>query len=177
MKIYLEIKPMTFEEENNEIEHQLIFGAKEEDFYGYDEVIDLPENHWFVKKARKEVYRKNIITGKNEGIDYIQYITKEQDSWFNYPLYEFKNGEIIEFDYTGYEYFGNTDRRVMLGRKISKQYNISAELKILRKAIKGIAEQTGLKDSEKLKAFNKYDNRIEDITNKFPKNKINGQIS
>jgi hypothetical protein len=169
MKIYLELKPMTFEEENNEIEHCLIFGAREEYFYGYDEILELPENHWFIKKARKEVYRKNILTGKNEGIDYIQYVTKEQKSWYNYPLYELKNGEIIEFDFTEYQYFSNTDRRIMLGRKVSRQYNISAELKILREAIKNIAEQTGIKNNKELELFNKYNNRVENIINKFPK--------
>lgn len=169
MKIYLELKPMTFEEENNEIEHYLIFGAREEEFYGYDEILELPESHWFITKARKEVYRKNMLTGKNEGLEYVQYIVKEQGSWFNFPLYELKAGEIIEFDFTAYSYFSNTDRRIMLGRKVSRQYNVSAELKILRKTIEQVIEHLSIKDSSNLQSFKKYNNRIENIIKKYPK--------
>lgn len=170
MKIYLDLKPMTFEEENNEIEHQIINGAREDEYYGYDKVIDLPEDDSFIKKTRHIIYKRNIITGKNEGIDYIQYVTKEQKTWWNFPLYELKNGEIIDFDYSQYDYFSNTERRVTLGNKITKQYNIPSELKILRKAIEQIIGHLDIKNSKNFEAFNKYNQKVENIIKKYPKN-------
>jgi len=144
MKLFLETKKMTFDEENNNIEHELILKAREEEFLGYDRIIDgnLPKN--------------------KEG----EYIVREQKTWYSFPLYELKDGKIIDFDYTKYSYFQNTKRRNRLATKINELYNPSGEAKILRKTLRYIMDTLGIEYPD---FFKKYNNKIEEIISKNPK--------
>lgn len=145
MLIYLGIRNMTFEEDN--VERQIILRASKEEFDGYDEAIE-------TKRKLEETE-----DGKH-------FITREQKTWFSFPLYELKNGKIRDFDYTKYQYFANTDRREMLVGKISDLYHPSSEAKILRKTTKIILDHLGIIDKD----FEKYNSKIKAIISKNPKN-------
>jgi len=136
--IYLQIKNMTFEEDN--IEHEIILDISDKETFGYDYCLD---TDWdFNTKARA-------------------------DGWYSFPLFEYKDGKIIPFDYTKYVYFKNTDRRVKLAMKINEFYNPFSELKILRKTFKYIMDSLEIPYPD---FFKKYNNKIEAIINKNPKN-------
>ena len=119
MILYLETKLMTLEDGD----HEIILRADDKEFFGYDRIIN------------------NDILSKNEEDIYI---VKEQETWWSFPLYEFKNDEIIPFDYTKYNYFVNTDRRMALAEKINILYNAPSELKILRETLKYIMDELHL---------------------------------
>lgn len=156
MKIYLNLKPMTFEDG---IEHKIINAISGKSRIGYEE-FNIDKENKFIKDAMKVKYKKD--TDEIEGI---YFTIKKQVSWWSFPLYELKDGEIIDFDYTHYQYFANTDRRNAIAGKISSTYSGSTELKILRKTMKRILNHLGLIDVE----FEKYNNKIEEIINKNPK--------
>ena len=119
MKLYLETKLMTLEDG----EHEIILRTDDKEFFGYDRIIN-----------------SDILSKNEEDI----YIVKEQETWWSFPLYEFKNDEIIPFDYTKYDYFVNTDRRMALAEKINILYNAPSELKILRETLKYIMDELHL---------------------------------
>ena len=146
MLVYLEIKNMTFEEETDSINHQIITYASKEKIDGFDEVIE-------TKRKLMEIE------------DDTCFITREQNTWFSFPLYELKDGKIIDFDYTKYQYFADSDRREMLVGKISDLYNAPSEAKILRKTLKKILDHLGIADED----FLKYNNKVETIIKNNPK--------
>ena len=137
---------MTFEDN---IEHQIILRASKENFSGCDETIETE-------------------FGLEETEDGKHFITREQETWFSFPLYELKNGKIRNFDYTKYQYFADSDRREMLVEKISDLFNAPSELKILRKTIRYILQELKLSYPE----FTKMNNKIEEIIKKNPKNNL-----
>lgn len=143
MKLYLETKLMTLEDG----EHEIVLKANDKEFFGYDRITD-----------------SNIIF-QNEGGTYI---VREQETWWSYPLYEFKNNEITPFDYTKYSYFANTERRMGLALKISELYNQSSELKILRKTLKYIMDELNLNYPDK---FSIMEKKINEVIEKNPKDK------
>ena len=111
MILYLETKTITLEDGD----HEILLRANDKESPGYDRVID-----------------SNILVTD----EYNKYIVREQVSWWSFPLYEFKNDQIIPFDHTQYAYFTGTDRRNKLAERISEYFPVSAELKILRKTLK-----------------------------------------
>ena len=141
MKLYIETKFMDFEDG----EHELILRVNEEDFLGYDKIIE-----------------SDILSKNKEG----KYIVREQKSWWSFPLFELKNGKIIDFNYTKYAYFQNTERRNMLAFKISELYNISGELKVLRKTINYMLKELKLYIPDD---YDKMNTKIKEIIKKNPK--------
>ena len=138
MKYYISIKKMTFDEDN--IEREIVLNISDNEFYGYDYIIDKPEG----------------------------FTVREENTWNSFPLYEIINGKIADFDYTQYQYFLDTDRRIDLSIKINQAYNVSSELKILRKTIKHILDHVGLVDAD----FLKYNEKVVEIIEKNPKELI-----
>ena len=163
MKLYIELKEMTFEDG---IEHSIINGIRDEEFAGYDKKIELSDNNKFIKDTLKIEYEKDKDGNDTDEIKNRFFIIKEQETWWNYPLYEFKNGKIINFDYTKYQYFANCERRAMLGEKINHSYNSSSEIKILRKTLKHIMNTLEMSYP---KDFEKYNKKIEALIAKNPK--------
>ena len=141
MKLYIETKFMTLKDG----EHELILRVSEEEFLGYDKIIE-----------------SDILSKNEEG----KYIVREQKTWWSFPLFELKNGKIIDFDYTKYAYFQNTERRNMLAFKISELYNISGELKILRETINYILKELKLNIPDN---YDKMNTKIKEIIKKNPK--------
>jgi len=158
MKLYIETKKMTFEDN---IEHEIILKIANEEFYGYDKLIKLSDNDKFIKNTLEIVYKD---TDKKE-IDYYQFNIREK-SWDSFPLYEIVDNEIVAFDYKKYQYFSDTDRRVVLATKINDLYNPSSETKILRKTLKYIMDTLDIKYPD---FFKKYDDKIGEIINRNPK--------
>lgn len=154
---------MTFDEEDNLIVHKVIWGVSDEEFIGYDCMMKLPDNDKFIKNTLKIEYRENEQNKDIKKIISKQFKTGEQGTWWNFPLYEIKNNKIISFDYTKYQYFANTDRRIVLGKKISNLYNIFAEAKIQRKTLKYIMDNLNIEYPD---FFKKYNDKIEEIINK-----------
>lgn len=140
MKLYIETKSMTLEDG----EHELILRVSEEEFFGYDKIIE-----------------SDILFKDEED----KYIVREQKSWWNFPLYEIKNDKIVNFNYTKYSYFLNTERRNRLAFKIKELYNPSSEAKILRKTLKKILDHLGIIDEK----FEKYNTKVSEIIEKNPK--------
>ena len=141
MKLYIETKFMDFEDG----EHELILRVSEEEFLGYDKIIE------------------SDILSKNEEE---KYIVREQKSWWSFPLYEIKDKKITDFDYTKYAYFQNTERRNMLASKIDELYNISGELKILRETINYMLKELKLDIPDN---YDKMNKKIEEVIKKNPK--------
>ena len=164
MKLYLSITKMNFEEDN--IEHNIIRGMLGKEFAGYDETIELPDDDKFIKDTMKIVYKKDKKGEDTEEIESKQFIIREQKTWWSFPLFELKNGKIIDFDYTKYSYFQNTERRNMLAFKISELYNISGELKILRETINYILKELKLDIPDN---YDKMNKKIEEVIKKNPK--------
>jgi len=165
MKLYINTKKMTFDEENNLIEHEIVFRIMDTEFYGYDKLIKLSGDDKFLKDTLKITYKKDKKNNDTEEINYKQFKIREEDTWWSFPLYEIIDDKIVSFDYTKYQYFANTDRRVILGKKICNLYNIPSELKILRKTLKTILDHLGITDE----GFEKYNMKVEAIINKNPK--------
>ena len=142
MKLYLETKSMTLEDRK----HEIILKASDKEFLGYDRTVN-----------------SNILSKNEYGI----YIVREQKTWWSFPLYEFKDDKIALFNYAKYNYFANTDRRMALSLKISELYNHSSEFKILRKTFKYIMDTLKIPYPD---FFRKYNDKIESLINKIPKN-------
>lgn len=138
--IYLQTKKMTFDEEDNLIEHEIILDISDVDNYS-DYSLDI---EWDFNTKVKD------------------------DSWYSFPLFEYKDNRIIPFDYTKYIYFANTDRRIALASKINELFNPSAEIKIIRQTLKFILDKLKLDYPE----FLLYNNKVEELINKIPKEKI-----
>jgi len=151
MKLYIETRIMTFEEDN--FEHEIVLRVENEIFYGYDLVIEISEESSFVKD-------RQIEGGKFFSV-------RDNNSWWGFPLYEIVDNEIIDFDYTQYDYFNDTKRRNILADKIKINYNPSSENKIMRKTLKKILDYLGLEDE----SFSNYNNKVEKIIKKIPKGK------
>ena len=142
---------MTFEDN---IEHNIIRGILNEDFLGYDEIVELPDDDKFIQDTLRET---------EEGI---VFDIREQGTWWGYPLYELKDGKIIPFNYKDYQYFADTNRRNMLAKRINQLFNPSSEAKILRKSLKKILDHLGIVDED----FEKYNSKVNEIIKKNPKN-------
>ena len=163
MKIFVSIKSMIFEEDN--IEHEIILFIDNIEFYGYDLIMNLPNDNKFIKDTLKIKYKKDKDGKDTEEIEDKKFVIREQNTWWNYPLYEIIDGEIIDFDYTKYSYFSGTDRRMALTQKVSELYNPSSEAKLIRKTIKKVLDHLEIVDDE----FGKYYSKVEAIINKNPK--------
>ena len=137
--MYIQLKTLTFEDGD----HEVVLNASDEFFLAQDIEIDC-----------------DIIEKRND-----KYIVREQKTWDSFPIYEFLNGKIIDFDYTQYSYFADIERRKTLSRKIQKQYNPYSENKIIRKTLKKILDHLGLEDE----SFSNYNNKVEKIIKKIPK--------
>ena len=159
MKLYLDTKKMTFNEEENKIEHEIIISIFEKDFIGCDYSINLSANSQFIKDTLK-------IDKIGKDNKEIRQFKVRANGWDAFPLYELKNKKIISFDYTKYSYFANTNRRVSLGLKINDLYNPSSELKTLRKTLKYIMETLGIEYPD---FFDKYNTKVGKIIEKNPK--------
>jgi len=164
MKLYISTKIMTFEEDN--IEHDIIRNIRDKEILCYDHIIELSDDDEFIEDTLKIIYKKDKYDRDTEEIEHKVFIVNEQGTWWSFPLYEIKNGKIIPFDYTKYDYFTNTDRRMMLASKINELYNPPSEFKILRKTLKYIMDTL---DIEYPDYFKKYNDKIEKIINKNPK--------
>ena len=162
MRLYLAITKMDFEEDD--IEHNIIRGMSDKEFLTYDEVVELPNNDKFIKNVVRITYKKDKNSKDTKEIESKIFLIKED--WEGLPLYEFKNGKIIPFDYTKYAYFAGTRRRGMLKKRISEIYNPPSEKKMLRKTLKYIMD---ILDIEYPDFFKKYNDKIERIINENPK--------
>jgi len=138
MKLYIDTKKMTFEEDN--IEHEIITRVKNVEFLHYDYMIELPDNDTFIKDTLKIFYKKDKRGEDTKKIDHKEFIVREQKTWWSFPLYQIINKEIVPFDYTQHQYFIDTDRRMTLAKKISKLYNSPSEAKISRRTFKYIMD-------------------------------------
>lgn len=165
MKLYLSITKMNFEEDN--IEHNIIRGMSDKAFFGYDEMVELPDDDKFIKDTLKIEYKKDKDGKDTNEIERRAFFVKEQKTWWSFPLYEIVGGKIIDFDYTKYSYFSGTDRRMALATKINDLYNPSAEAKLVRKILKKILNYLGIIDED----FEKYNSKINEVINKNPKEK------
>ena len=163
MRLFVSIKKMTFEDN---IEHYIINGISNEEFYGYDEIIELDENGKFIKDTFRTIYKKDKDGNDTDEIENEYFIIKEQATWWNFPLYEVIDGEIANFDYTKYSYFkDDTDRRNILAEKIKNLYNPSSEAKLHRKTLKTILDHLEITDE----GFEKYNSKVEEVIRKNPK--------
>ena len=121
-------------------EHEIILDISDKETFGYDYCLD---TEWdFDTKIRA-------------------------DGWYSFPLFELKNKKIISFDYTKYAYFADTERRISLATKVNELYAPFSELKILRKTFKYIMDTLNMEYPD---FFKKYNDKIEAIINKNPKN-------
>jgi len=162
MKLYINTKKITLEDN---IEHEIVLNISDKEFLGYDILIELSDDDQFIKDTLKIEYKKDKDGNETDEIEYKQFIVREQKTWNSFPLYEIVEGKIIDFDYTQYEYFSGTDRRMVLARKINELYNPASEKKILRKTLKKILDHLNIVDDN----FNKYDSKVETIIKKNPK--------
>jgi len=163
MKLYINTKKMVFDEDN--IEHEIILNIQDEEFYGYDKIIELPDDDKFIKDTLKIKYKKDKDNKDTDEIEDKQFIVREQKTWNSFPLYEVINNGIVDFDYTNYAYFADTDRRIALAQKVNALYNPPSEAKILRKTLKKILDHLGIADED----FLKYNNKVETIIKNNPK--------
>lgn len=163
VKIYIDTKKMTFEEDN--IEHEIVLKVSNEEFYGYDIKLGLPANDKFIKDTLKIFYKKNNKGKDTKEIDHKEFIIREQQTWNSFPLYEIVNNKILKFNYKNYTYFNNTNRRMALAFKINELYNQPAEAKLVRKTLKKILDHLEIIDED----FEKYNDGVNEIINKNPK--------
>ena len=166
MKLYIDIKKMTFEEENNEIEHNIIFMMDNKEFFGYDIIFDVPDDDKFIKDTFKIIYKNDKDNKETKEIESTVFVIREQDSWWSFPIYEIVSEKIIPFDYKKYQYFAGTNRRIALGKKVSTLYNFYSEMKIHRKTLKYIMDTLQISYPEN---FEKYNTKIEELISKNPK--------
>jgi len=166
MRLYISFTKMSFEEDD--IEHNIIRGMSDKEFLTYDEMVEFPDDDQFIKDIVKVVYKKDKEGKNTKEVEGKIFLIKEQD-WNGFPLYEFKSGEIIPFDYTKYAYFTGARRRDMLAKRVNEICNLPSELKILRKTLKYIMDELKLKYPDDFSIMNK---KIEEIIKKNPKDKI-----
>lgn len=166
MKLFINIKRLSFEEENNKIEHEIISSISDEEFYAYDYMLELPVNAKFIKDTLKTIYKKDDKRKNTKEVKGKVFMTWENKAWISFPIYEIIDGKIIPFDYTKYQYFNNAYRRLALGAKINKMYNKSSEKKIHRKTLEFILNELNLG----YPIFDKYNKKVKDIINRNPKN-------
>lgn len=165
MKLYISTKRMIFEEDN--IEHEIVLQIRDAEFYGYDVIIELPDNDKFIKDTLKIIHKKDDKGDDTKEIENKVFIVREQKTWWSFPLYEFKSDKVTPFNYAKYNYFVNTDRRMALALKINELYNQPSEFKILRKTLKYIINTLNIEYPD---FFRKYNDKIEAIIKKNPKN-------
>lgn len=165
MKLYLKITKMNFEEDN--IEHEIIRSVTNREIPYCDYVIELTDDDKFIQDTMRIDYKKDKKGNDINEIELIHFVVREQKTWWNFPLYEIIDGKIVPFDYSQYAYFNNTDRRNALAEKINELYNPPSEAKILRKTLKYIMDTL---DIEYPDNFKKYNDKLEAIINKNPKN-------
>ena len=168
MKLYVDIKTMTFEEENHEIEHNIIFMMDNKEFFGYDIIFDIPNGDKFIKDTFKIIYKRDKNNKETEEIEDTVFVIREQNSWWSFPLYEIVDNKIINFNYTKYKYFMGTDRRIALGKKVSTLYNFYSEMKIHRKTLKYIMDTLEISYPGN---FEKYNRKVEELIAKNTKKK------
>jgi len=164
MKLYLSTKKMTFKEDN--IEHEIILGIKDNEFYGYDCIIELPDDDKFIKDTFKIEYKKDKDGKDTDEIENKMFKIREDKTWWSFPLYQLKDGKIIPFNYKDYQYFENTNRRMVLAGKINELFNPSSELKILRETLVYIMDKLNLNFPDE---FSIMDKKINEIIAKNPK--------
>ena len=164
MKLYINTKKMVFDEDN--IEHEIILNIQDEEFYGYDKIIELPDDDKFIKDTLKIKYKKDKDNKDTDEIEDKQFIVREQTTWNSFPLYEVIDNEIIKFNYEDYAYFAGTDRRMVLAQKVNALYNPPSEAKILRKTFRYIMDTL---DIEYPDFFKKYNNKVESTIKNNPK--------
>lgn len=167
MKLYINTKKINFKEDD--IEHEIILKINEEEFYGYDVMIELSDDDKFIKDTLKIIYKKDKEGKDTKEIERKEFFVREQKTWYSFPLYEIVDSKIVNFDYTKYQYFANTDRRMALASKINELYNPPSEAKILRKTFKYIMDNLKLNYPDE---FSIMDKKIEEIIKKNPKEKI-----
>ena len=160
MKLYIDIKKMTFDEDG--IEREIIVRVGDVEFPYYDYIIELPDDGLFIQDTL-EIERDDDGKEINR-----MFCIGEKDTWWSFPLYQIIDGVIVSFDYTQYQYFADTDRRMTLAGKISKLYNPSSEAKVLRKTLKYVMDELNIIYP---KSFEKYDNKIEALIAKNSKEK------
>ena len=158
MKLYLDIKEMVLDG----INHKIVNAVNNKKNSESDFELTLQKNDEFIKKTMQVDYKKD-----SDEIENVYFVIKEQDTWFSYPLYEIVDSEIIDFDYTQYTYFLDTERRNKVADKIGIAYSYSSENKIIRKTLKKILEHLKIEDDN----FLKYNNKVESIIKKIPKGK------
>ena len=162
MKLYIELKEMTFDDG---IEYKIINGISDKEFPCYDVVIDIPNDDKFIKDTMQLAHKRDDRGKETDEIESRWFITKEQETWYNYPLYQLKDNEIIPFDYTRYKYFTDTERRIAIAEKIGHVYNLPSEAKLHRKTLKTILDHLEIVDEK----FEKYNTKVESIIEKNPK--------
>lgn len=164
MKLYINIKKMTFEEDN--IEHNIISSISNKEFYVYDVSIELSDDDEFIKDTLKIIYKKDNQGKDTKKVEGEVFMVWENKNWISFPNYEIIDGKIVPFDYTKYQYFNNTYRRLALEAKINKMYSKSSEKKIQRKTLKYIMDNLKIPYPD---FFKEYNDKIEEIINKNPK--------
>jgi len=164
MKLYIDTKKMNFTEDA--IEHEIVLKISDRKFYGYDIRFELSNDDKFIKDTLKIFYKKGKKGKDIKKIDHKEFIIREQETWYSFPLYEIIDGKIVKFDYKKYQFFADTDRRMALAFKINNLYNPPAEAKMLRKTLKYIM---GNLDIPYPDYFKKYNDKIEELINKNPK--------
>jgi len=162
MKLYINIKSMTLDDG---IEHKIITSMNNAKLGMYDLIIEVSDDDKIIKDTLKTVYRKDKEKKDTEEIESTFFCVREKNTWWSFPLYEIVDGEIVNFNYTKYEYFQNTDRRNGMSAKINLLYDKSSENKIMRKTLKKILDYLGLEDE----SFSNYNNKVEKIIKKIPK--------
>ena len=163
MRLFIDLKKMTLDDD---IEYNIINGIVDKEFLGYDIAIDIPDDDKFIQDTIRIIYKKDQDGKDTDEIELRYFIIKEQETWFNFPIYQLKDGKIEDFDYTQFIYFPGTDRRVALADKISRTYNAPSEIKMLRKTLKMVLDHLQIVDDD----FQKYNDKVESIINGIPKN-------
>ena len=157
---------MTFEEDG--VEHEIIRVVRDRETLCYDYMVELPDDDKFINDTLEIEYEKDDKGEDTQEIKNKMFCVREKNTWWSFPLYKIVGGVITDFDYTQYQYFFDTSRRMTLGKKINRLYNPSSEAKILRKALKLLLDESNVECPE----FQKYYNKIEDVINKNPKEKL-----
>ena len=142
MKLYINTKKMIFEEDN--IEHEIVLNVSDNEFYGYDILMELPDDDKFIKDTFKIEYKKDKDGKDTDEIENKMFRIREIETWWSFPNYEIINGEIVLFEWRNYSYFLGTERRMALAEKINILYNVPSELKILRETLAYIMNELHL---------------------------------
>jgi len=163
MKLYIGLKEMTFDDG---IEYKIINEISVKEFPCYDIAIDIADDDKFIQDTMQIEYKKDKDGNETDEIKLIWFVTKEQETWYNFPLYQIKDGKIKDFDYTKHQYFANAKRREAITTKIGRAYNSPTETKILRKTLKYIMDTLEIPYPD---FFKKYNDKVEGLITKNPK--------